>query len=684
MDEGLTTFDSNEDAGVSPERPMTAQQAREYVGALLTNPHVKVLILDFAFCRPEALEAFVPYIRSSNALSALALRVDRLVTLAENTEATAPFQGAVNSIYCAAAENSNLVEISTDVIAAPRAVVKLLTSSTLKKLYLGVWSDHRPPATNDRQRAQALFAARFSRQANYRPTVTHYQQLALSAGFYRNKSLEKVYLAICDGATPSALRTIISGLCRHPRLEELFIETCKNDSELPGGIAKLIGSAVPLRVFRFHGKRNHHGEEDDAPLEIDPLFDVPGETTMESLSFCNKDIVGGRSTNEDTMLSVSKVEFNGCAFESSESLLMLSRLSRLENLKISGCTGLHSNVAGQEQSETRGPGPIEQLVEQHKCLAEIVFKTSLNDHNIMDISQSLSHFDSLASLTLDSTPYYSPIGTEAMNLLLSSLHRNKGLRKLRLGSNWDQVEPSISGGALRAMLRTNKALTHLDLRCARIDGETFQGLCDGLLDNATLKILELPRVPPGGLSALGGAIGSGSNALEEMRVTIYASPTPDTNDVRAFFRSLSRASGLKKLSLWTADDTSVYHHFRTDDSEAASLLLKAAEMNPSLCELDTSLDGEFVAVEEKLRFQLEVNRFRRQLANYPKCLWPRVLAQMDGPYGSDVRYYFLRPEIDEWGQDQRLLCSDAKKRVSHSDDNESSSRKKHPRKARRK
>ena len=576
--------------------------------------------------------------------------------ITDYAEATAPFQEAVNNIYYAAAQNSNLVEISADVVASPQAIVKLLSSSTLKTFDLGMY-------------APCL--------------VTHSQQRALAAGFSRNESLENLSLGVYNGATPSALRTIIPGLYRHPRLEYVFIDTTyleKNDSELPGCIAQLLGSATRLRDFRLYGKgKPLPEEEDDDPLEIDTLFDVPVETTLEKLSFASVDIARGRSTHEESMLSVSAVEFRDCDFASSESLLLLSRLSRLEQLSIEGCSGLHLTFAGHEQSETRGPGPIEQLVEKHKCLTEISFNTHLNDHNIVDISQSLSHFDSLESLSLGPKVH---IGTEAMNnLLLSSLRNNKGLRELRLSSFdnlWTLLALSISGGALRAMLRTNKALTHLDLRNARIDGETLQGLCDGLLDNATLKILDFPRVPPGGLSRIGEAIGSASNALEEARVTIHNSPTPDTNELRTFLRSLSRASGLKKLSLQTAtDDRSAFPSFSTDDTEAASLLLKAAEMNPSLCELDTLLRGKFMTVEKKLHFQLKVNYFRRRLANFPIGLWPRVLAQMCGPDDYDVRYYFVRPEINEWGQDQRSLRHDAKKRASVSDDDSgSSSRKK--------
>ena len=365
-DEGLTVFLSS-DAN-SRESPMTAQQAREYAGALLTNPHVKELRLDFACCRPEAIEAFVPYIRSSEALSLLSMRVDRLVGYGDYAEATAPFQEAVNNIYYAAAQNSNLVEIFADVTASPQAIVKLLSSSTLKTFDLGEYlpSEDEP---------EVVLVTH--------PVVTHSQQRALAAGFSRNESLEKVSLTVYDGATPSALRTIIAGLYRHPRLEDLFIDTCENDSELPGCIAQLLGSAPTLREVKLCGDRLEEEEEGETPMEITPLLCVPVEKSLESLLFRNMEITAGHSMHtEGSMLSVSKVSFRDCNFESSESLLVLSHLFGLEKLTIDFGSGLENSFVGNDHMEVMGPGPIEQLVEKHKSLTEISISAPLNDQNI--------------------------------------------------------------------------------------------------------------------------------------------------------------------------------------------------------------------------------------------------------------------------------------------------------------
>jgi len=656
----------------SRETPMTAQQARDYAGALLANPHVKKLVLDFSCCRPEALEAFVPYIRSSEALSALSLRVDRLVQDLDYAQVAAPYREAVNQIYFAAAENAHLVKLFADITASPKAIVKLLSSSTLKTFDFGeyyIWEDY------DEEPGDSAIC----------PLVTLGQQRALAAGFSRNSSLEDVKISVQNGA--SALCTIITGLHRHPRLEVLRVNTCtcstdtctcSNDTALVNCIAQLLGSAPTLREVKFHGKRTREFLQQHTPLDISSLLCVPIEKRLESLEFSSMDISTGHSMHtEESMLSVSKVSFISCNFESSESLLVLSNLFRLEKLTIDFGGGRDNSFVGNDQSEVMGPGPIEQLVEKHKSLTEISISAPLNDQNIMDIAQSLSHFDTLEFLSLT---FGSRIGIEAMNLLLSSLHNNKGLQKLCLRDPQGSFSNSLGGRALTAMLRANKSLSHVNLNRTSISEESLRGLCDGLHDNSTLKILDFPCVTGGGLSIISETLGNGSNTLEEVGVAIHGSlgRGPEKNELCTFLSSISHATGLKKLSLQHSRQmfSCRLFCFTPNHKEAALLLLKAAEMNPSLCEVKVNF-FRLKSIEKKLHFQLKVNRFRRRLANFPIGLWPRVLAQMCGPDDHDVRYYFVRPEIKEWGQDQRSLRDDSKKRASVSDDdNKSPSRKK--------
>jgi len=542
------------------------------------------------------------------------------------------FRACVDKIYLAAAENVGLAHFETDIAASPIVLASLFSSTSLKAFKL-----------------QLLDA---SLDFGFAPQLTLAQGRALAAGFSNNVTLKRVELLIKAEAGFGAdelASTALSGLQRHPRLQELVVytNTRENDSNVPACIARILETVPTLEEVKFN-REDHEDDndeqEEDTPVDFSPIFRVSVPAILKRLTFIAVAFTSDPISSRDSELIVTHVSLEHCAFESSNSLIILANLAPgIQTLRIMDCHGLAAQIPAPAVS-----GPFEQIVGKHPMLKKLRMGSLLENRHMPDIVRALSRFHSIETLEIN-------IDAVVADALLLCLRNNHGLRRLSLRV-W-HAERLNNGDALAQMLRANNTLTSLQLygnyAFDPMNDGTVSGLCDGLRQNNTLRRLELSSLSPNGLVELAGVVGSESNSLTHLEMPIRLNVTEAAHLKAAqnqLIRSIGSASGLKCFS-----------NSRTCplDMETAFLSLAAAKQNPSLENIDFKsyhsiwrTSPELTEMKRKLQFQLRVNHFRRTLSNFPFRLWPIVLNRMAGDYERhNIRYYFLNEVIGKLGRE---------------------------------
>jgi len=499
-DPSLTVFRTASCTTISRRSPMTLLQAQGYANALTESSHVRDVRLDLSCCLPEALEAFLPYVRSSRTLFKLVVRTDRILQERQDTTRTAPhqYQDTVDRLYLAAAENPVMEHFASDVAAEPQGLVALLSKVNLKSFrlqsYMSLHHYVKDVEEHDPEDDEVL------------PKVDPPQARALAVGFSRNTSLREVALEVDDdaddGSGGDALRTIVDGLYRHPCLQDLRMDVYKNDHDngWPASLSQLLHSSPSLQRVKILGSRfTPTGMiAGRSPLDLSALIDVRNPTRLDSLELSGFDFVGTvlpQEEEEDSRLSVSNVSLNSCNFASAATLKLLCRLSGLERLELNVCGGFGgADVERNSSPRSALPtqGPIESLVEKHKGLSSITIRASqVEDEHIVDVAQSLLHFDTVKDLSISG---YTLVSRSA-DLLMINLRNNRGLERLHLdwGGNLDGTY-SMSGAAAASMLQSNKTLVRFDLDVSTFSEEDMYILCRGLVENSTLKCFGFPVI----------------------------------------------------------------------------------------------------------------------------------------------------------------------------------------------
>lgn len=549
--------------------------------------------------------------------------------------AVTAYHKCIDNLYLAAAQNGNLSTFYSNVPASPEAFAIFLSSTTSLKDF------------------------NFVELAGFAPTLTAAHGNALAAGFSRNTSVNKISIDInTEGIPPGAddvAATIFSGLHRHPhlryfrsRINGRFPSTC---------VRRLLESAPELDELYLErvGDLVVMAPEDRAPLEdemppsddIKPLLGVSVPTRIKKLVLTNMAMQGCSVNEYDSRLSVSQLAFLSCNFGSTELQAVLYSVAEVEMLEIFDCTGLESE--SRDPSISTGPGPSERIFEKHaSTLKDITVKsTRLDNHNIADLSRALLHHDVIQSLSIRHIMDEND-ELEAMNTLLASLHQSRKLRSLRiLLCGTDRRDLRLTGvTALTEMLRVNKSLSTLDLQLfqasARVAQDVARQLCECLLESCSLKNVEFPRVSRGCLALIAETLNNPRYLVEHVHVPLYADDFDDA-EICQLLTSIGNASGLKSFGWVNVRDTAT-----------ASLLLQAAERNPSLENIigHYSAEQSVMAIRKRILFQLRVNHFRRRLQAYPEHLWSTVLSRMTAPEDRDIRYFFLNPVMGRLGREK--------------------------------
>jgi len=397
-------------------------------------------------------------------------------------------------------------------------------------------------------------------------------------------------------------------------------------------------------------------EEHAVPLHIISLFKKETPKHLKSLKLQNMNIEPDPNYNIGrSKFAVTQVHFRDCDFEEGPRSLLriMDQFTGVEELKIDGW---RSNNNLDRNLSTRGPGVYETLLQKYPTVRNLFIDSfRFTDANVLDISRALVHFDSLESLALR---LGDDIGMESMNMLITILHNNRNLRKLKLVTfRPNRTQPLLGRAAMADLLRANGGLTHLDLGYSSedVDDDTVVVICDGLQENRTLKSLVLPALSPVGLVAVGDALSLQDNTLEMPEVRLE--DNADNASLRSFFECVGRSRGLRSLTC-----PSIFL-----DVDKAKLCLTMIESNPTLEELRLRRGHEESGVaifmlRTKIDVQLMINRFRRSLTNFPFPLWPLILGRMAKLDEScndfrartverSARYHFLRQVIGKLGRE---------------------------------
>ena len=292
-----------------------------------------------------------------------------------------------------------------------------------------------------------------------------------------------------------------------------------------------------------------------------------------------------------------------------------------------------------------------QVLIETKSLKELEIGGQLEQWFIQLLVVGLCHNKSLESLSF----LQCVIDSVSMTKILQSLLRNGTLKVLNFDSllKVRGVDFSIHGDfgpALFQVFEGNKTLVELSLPKIDLRQGRLSVSLAGLEGNTTLKALDLQtcRVDNEGMASLAQTLESpNSGALEEIGLPyVYLHEDDDIQEGRrAFLGSLAKMPKVKRI----------YYGCKLAelDTESLGLVRHAVERNKSLVffgdlagkERSQTCNGGPSVVKE-IEYDLKLNRYGRRILDSPNVapsLWPRILCPMaDKPEDVDACFFFVR------------------------------------------